>query len=157
MRVMVTFGKIEEFNSANEDWPQYEEGPSHYFIANGIDSAEKKHTALLRVIGATTCKLLCSLMVPSKPSEKSYEELMSAQSAHFNPAPLPIMCRFKFHYCCHCPDESIAMFMSQLRTLSDNYCFNNLLEEDMLHNCTVCGVNNNAIQKWLLAELVLKF
>ena len=35
---MATFGKIEEFDSANEDWPQYEEQLSHYFIANVIEN-----------------------------------------------------------------------------------------------------------------------
>ena len=48
--VMATFGKIEEFDSANEDWPQYEGRLSYYFVANGIESTEKKHTVLLTVV-----------------------------------------------------------------------------------------------------------
>ena len=155
-RVMATFGKIEEFDSANEDWPQYEERLSHYFVANGIENAEKKRAVLLTVVGATTYKLLRSLVAPSKPGEKSYEQLTSVLSAHFNPAPSPIVCRFKFHSRCRQPGESIAMFVSQLRSLSENCGFDDSLE-DMLRDRIVCGVNDDAIQKRLLAEPDLKF
>ena len=114
---MATFGKIEEFDSANEDWPQYEERLSYYFVANGIESPKKNRAVLLTVVGATTYKLLRSLVVPSKPGENSYEELTSVLSAHFIPAPSPVVCRFEFHSRCLQPSESIAMFVSQLRSL----------------------------------------
>ena len=69
-RVKAPFDKLNHFDTANEDWPQYEERLSYYFVANGSDSAEKKHAVLLTVIGATTYKLLCSFVVPSKPREE---------------------------------------------------------------------------------------
>ena len=37
-------GKIEEFDSSHEDWPQYMERLGYFFDANGIESAEKKGT-----------------------------------------------------------------------------------------------------------------
>ena len=94
------FGKIEEFDSSHEDWPQYMERLGYFFDANGIESAEKKRAVLLTLIGATTYKLLRSLVAPSKPGEKTYQELIAALTAHFSPTPSPIVCRFKFHSRC---------------------------------------------------------
>ena len=100
------FGNIEEFDSSHKDCPQYMERLGYFFDANGIESAEKKCAVLLTLIGATMYKLLRSLVVPSKPSEKTYQELIAALTAHFSPTPSPIVCRFKFHsrcrqvYCC---------------------------------------------------------
>ena len=111
---------------------------------------------LLTVVGATTYKLLHSLVAPSKPGEKSYEELTSVLSALFNPAPLLIMCRIKFHSRCHQPGESTAMFVSQLRSPSENCGYDHSLE-DMMRDRIVSGVNNDAIQKQLFTEPDLKF
>ena len=66
----VTFGRIEEFDGAKEEWSQYEERLGHFFAANGVESAEKKRSISLSVVGAVTYKLLCSLVGPAKPGEK---------------------------------------------------------------------------------------
>ena len=150
------FGKIEEFDSSHEDWPQYMERLGYFFDANGIESAEKKRAVLLTLIGATTYKLLRSLVAPSKPGEKTYQELIAALTAHFSPTPSPIVCRFKFHSRCRQPGESIAVFVSQLRSLSENCGFGDTLE-DMLRDRLVCGIRDDAIQKRLLSEHDLNF
>ena len=93
----VTFGRIEEFDGAKEDWSQYEERLGHFFAANGVESAEKKRSIFLSVVGAATYKLLRSLVAPAKPGDKTYEELVKLLSAHFNPPPSEIVQRFKFH------------------------------------------------------------
>jgi len=80
--------KIEEFDSSHEDWPQYTERLGYFFDANGIKSTEKKHAVLVTLIGAAAYKRLCSLVVPSKPGERTYQELIAALTAHFSPTPL---------------------------------------------------------------------
>ena len=157
VRPMATvFGKIEELDSSQEDWPQYMERLGYFFNDNGIESAEKKRAVLLTLIRAATYKLLRSLVAPSKPGEKTYQELIQALTAHFSPTPSPIMCRFKFHSRCRQPGESIAVFVSQLRSLLENCGFGDTLE-DMLRDRLVCGIRDDAIQKWLLAEHDLNF
>ena len=150
------FGKIEEFDSSQEDWPQYMERLGYFFDANGIESAEKKRAVLLTLIGAAAYKLLRNLVAPSKPGEKTYQELIQALTAHFSPTPSPIVCRFKFHSRCRQPGESIAVFVSQLRSLSENCGFGDTLE-DVLRDRLVCGIRDDAIQKRLLAEHDLNF
>ena len=85
-----------------------------------------------------------------------YTELVAALASHFNPTPSPIVLRFKFHSHSREPGESVAGFVSQLCALSENCNFNDTLE-DMLHDRIVCGVNDDVIQRQLIAERKLSF
>ena len=40
---MATYGNVGEFHDGAEEWTAYTERLEHYFTANDIDSAEKKH------------------------------------------------------------------------------------------------------------------
>jgi hypothetical protein len=44
-------GRFDEFDSTKDeyDWPQYVEWLEHFFVANGINNAEKKCVVLLSV------------------------------------------------------------------------------------------------------------
>ena len=77
-------GRIDEFDGTKEDWPQYVECVDHFFDANGITDANKK-LAFLAVIGPTTYALVRNLVSPTKPGEKSYDELVKILKEHFNP------------------------------------------------------------------------
>ena len=69
---MSRHGTIEEFDSATEDWTAYSERLEQYFVANDVDDAAKKRAILLSVCGASTYKLIRSLVAPDKPTDKSY-------------------------------------------------------------------------------------
>ena len=92
-----TFGKVEEFDSKKEEWPQYVERLQHFFVANDIVDAEKKRAVFLSVVGPATYKLLGDLLAPEKPGDKSYAELVEVVTNHCNPTPSEIVERFKFH------------------------------------------------------------
>ena len=92
-------------------------------------------------------------MSPSKPGEKTYAELVAALASHFNPTPSTycseILVSLSFPW-------SVVVFVSQLHALSDYCDFNDMLE-DMLHDRIVCGINDDTIQRRLLAECELSF
>ena len=69
------FGKVSEFDSAKEEWPQYVERLEHFFEANKIEDEGKKRSILLRVVGPTVFKLIRNLVSPAKTEEKSYANL----------------------------------------------------------------------------------
>ena len=83
----ILLGRIDEFDTAKEEWPQYVERVNHFFIANGIDDASKKRSVLLAGVGPTTYTLLCNLVSPDKPGDKSYDEIVAILKDHFNPMP----------------------------------------------------------------------
>ena len=73
-------GKIEPFDSEQEDWPQYVERLEQFFEVNGItgdSKAAKRWATFLSVIGPRPNKLLRSLLTPAKPTDKTYTELVA--------------------------------------------------------------------------------
>ena len=111
---MATHGQIGEFNSQREDWISYSERLEEYFIANKIESANKKKAILLSVVGAATYQLIRSLVAPAKPKEKSFEDLVTLVQEYHQPIPSAIVQRYKFNSRTQKSGESIATFVAEL-------------------------------------------
>ncbi len=146
-----TLGRIDEFDRHREDWPQYVERLEFYFVANGITTEEKKLAVFLSVIGSPTYRILRNLLTPNKPGEKSYAELTDTLQQHYSPAPSEIVERFKFYSRSRRAGESVADFLAQMRSLAQ-YCNYGASLDTMLRDRLVCRINEDSIQKRLLAE-----
>ena len=151
-----TLGRVEEFDGDKQDWQQYVERLGHFFLANGITDAAKQQAVFLSVIGPATYKTLRNLVSPDKPGDKPYDALVEALSKHYKPKPSEIVERFKFHSRVRKAGESVATFVSELRCLSEFCNFGETLE-DMIRDRLVCGINDDAIQKRMLAEPTLSY
>ena len=79
-------GQPGAFDAAKESWIEYSERVAYFFQANGITDQSKQKATLLAIIGPSAYKLLHSLVAPTKPDEKSYDELV--RSCH-GEAPQP--------------------------------------------------------------------
>ena len=152
-----TFGSIGEYEEGKEDWPQYVERLEHFFAANGIVEDDRKLSVFLSVIGPNAYKLLRSVISPKKPGEKTFEELVTAMTEHHSPAPSEIVQRYKFHSRFRKPGESIATFVSELRSLAEFCNFEGNQLENQLRDRLVCGVNDDQIQRRLLSEAKLTY
>lgn len=104
---MATIGQIESYQRDSEDWLQYIERLKFFFEANGIRDAARKRAAFLSIIGPDTFKTLLSIIAPSKPDEKSYEELVTELSNHYRPKRSQIYYRSN-----HQPGDTIASYLS---------------------------------------------
>ena len=113
----VAFRKINPYRANQDDWTLYVELLGHVLESNGITDDTQKHATLLAVIGDNTYKLLSSLLAPAKPGDKPYTQLVETLTAHFDPAPLEIMERFKFNTRVHKSSESIATYVSDRQEL----------------------------------------
>ena len=94
------------------------------------------------------------MVSPHKPGEKTLEELTTALKQLFDATPSEIVQQYKFNSCYRQPRETIATFMSELRSLAEICNYGASLDE-MLRDCLVCGINNNIIQRRLFAETKL--
>ena len=150
---MATLGRIEEFDGS--DWQQYVERLEYFFTANGIEDGAKKRAVFLSVVGPATYKTLRNILSPAKPGEKEYSELVEKLSQHYRPAPSEIVERFKFHSRSRKPGESVATFVAELHSLVEFCNFGETLE--VMIRDLVCGINDTAIQKRLLAEPTLTY
>ena len=150
------YGHIGEFVETQEEWRQYAERIQHYFAANGVTDAERKRAIFLSVIGPRTYKLLSSLVAPSKPGEKTYDELVVALTEHHSPAPSEIVQRFKFNSRFRHAGESVATYVAELRSIAQTCDYGTSLDE-MLRDRIVCGINDDRIQQRLLSEKGLTY
>ena len=147
---MPTFGKLDEYNET-EDWRHYIERVNLFFDANEITDPAKQRSLFLVSVGAKTYKLIRSLVAPEDPKDKSYEALAKLAQEHFMPKPSAIVQRFKFNTRSQQPGETIAMFLAELRQLTE-YCEFGATLDEMLRDRLVCGVQDIGIQRRLLAE-----
>ena len=91
------FGQIKEFDEEKEQWTQYVERLGHFFMANDVESPERKRAILLTVMGPKCYKLLRSLIAPSEPNDRTYKELVDALQEHHDPTPSETVQRFLFN------------------------------------------------------------
>ena len=96
-------------------------------------------------------KLFKGLAALSKLGEKYFDELKQLILFHQTPHLNMIAKCFKFSSSVRNADESISMFVAELRKLTE-YCeYRNLLN-DMLRGRLVCGINHERNQQHLLHE-----
>ena len=75
-KILQTAGLTFDIN--HENWSEYIERIEQYFIANDIDAENKKKGTLLTVIGSETYRLVRNLVSPTKPCDKTYDQLVEA-------------------------------------------------------------------------------
>ena len=153
---MAMHGIIGEFKPSQEDWQSYVERLDQYFTANDVAAPGKRRAILLSSVGPVTYRLIRNLLAPDKPTDKTLKEIVDIVRDHHQPKPSVTMQRFTFHSRTRQTGESISTYISELRKLSEHCDFGATLN-DMLRDRLVCGVNDQRIQRRLLAEKDLTF
>ena len=148
---MALYGHINEFNQTEENINDYLDRLDFYLEANNVSASEKKRAILLSVVGPQQFRLLKDLAAPSKPAEKSFQELCKLLKDHHAPSPPKFLSRAKFDARKRQPGESIANFVAALRHLSEHCEFGETLN-DRLCEKFVTGLNNSDIQRKLILE-----
>ena len=152
-------GRLDQFDPEQEEWPQYVERLIQFFEANDItgdDKAAKRRATFLSVIGPAPYKLLRSLIAPTKPTDKTFEELVVVLTEHYSPQPSEVMQRFRFNSRSRKEGEFVAAYVAELRRLAEFCNFGTTLDK-MLRDRLVWGIKDDSIQKKLLQEKDLTF
>ena len=108
------------------------------------------------MVGPASYKLLRSLLMPKKPTEKTFEQLAETFTKYYSTRPSEIMQCFRFNTRSRKENESVAAYVAELRRLAEFCNFGTTLEK-MLHDRLVYGINDPWVQKKLLAEQDLRF
>ena len=145
------YGKINEFEKDKEDWICYVERIILFFEANEIQEESKKKAILLSSVGAETYKVIKNLAIPSKPTEKMFEEIVQLLKEHQTPKPNKITERFKFNTRDRKDGELLSVYLAELRRLTEHCDYRDQLE-DMLRDRLVCRIKHERIQQRLLSE-----
>ena len=150
MTARLQIATVGEYCNDKEDFESYTERLSAWLVVNGVTD-EQKSSVFLAVIGASTYKLLNSLLAPEKPNTKTFDELVNVLQRHYKPKPLIIAERFHFYKRQQQEGETVASFSVSLRQLSSSCEFGAFLPEP-LRDQFVCGLPNQEIPRKLLAE-----
>ncbi|XP_060070306.1 uncharacterized protein LOC132550276 [Ylistrum balloti] len=150
---MAVYGKIESFDF-EMNWDEYVERVEQYFIANGVEDADKQRSILLTVMGQKMYGLVRNLTSPAKPSAKTYDELKTLISQHLKPKPLIIAERFKFYQRNQHSNETVCQYVAGLRRLSEHCEFGAFLD-DALRDRFVSCLSSIPTQRKLLTEATL--
>ncbi len=155
---MSQYGKITAYRAEEESITAYLERVELYFQANEVDAA-KQVPILLSSIGAKTYELLRSLTAPKAPKEKTLKELTTVLKSHFEPAPIVIAERYRFHRREQAVGESIADYVAELRKLTTHCKFEDTTDflEESLRDRFVFGLRTESTRKRLLTEKNLTF
>ena len=148
-----TIGHIQEYRPENELFSTYMERVELFFVANEVKD-DKKVAVFLSVIGSKTYSLLKSLVAPTVPKDKGYNDLVAALKTHFEPKPLVIAERFHFYRRSQAVGESVNEYMAELRRLTTHCEFGAFLNQALCDRL-VCGLRHETIQKKLLTEVDL--
>ena len=144
-------GQLASFQPEEETISAYLERTNIFFQANEITEDKRKVTVFLNAIGARTYTLLRDLLSPATLTEKTFTELCATLKAHFQPKPIVIAERFRFHQRSQGLNESVAEYIAELRKLALHCEFGEFLK-DALRDGLVCGLRNADVQKQLLAQ-----
>ena len=153
---MATHGSVTVFEQSKEDWTSYVERLNFYFTANDVADDGKKRAILLSACGASTYKVIRSLVDADKLNSTVYTDIVALVKNHYDPKPSSIMQRHKFNTRTRKPDESIAEYVAALREIAEHCDYKDTLS-DMLRDRLVCGVNNDAIQQKLMSQKDLTY
>ena len=155
VRMATQYGQLQEFKPDSDSIKSYLERVSLYFAANDVADG-KRVPVLLSSIGASTYAVLSDLLAPAKPAAKTFDEISTALSNHFEPKRSVITERFHFHKRDQAAGETISDFDATLRKLAIHCQFGDVLQET-LRDRFVCGLRHEAIQRRLLSESSLTY
>ena len=144
------YGQLTAFDPEAENISTYLERVSLYFAANDIGDG-KKVSVLLTEIGTKNYGIIRSLVAPALPQDKTFADLVTVLTDHFQPKPLIIAERFRFYQRNQGPTESVLDYVAELRRLAITCDFGTFLDQ-ALRDKFVCGLKSEQTQKSLLAE-----
>ena len=154
---MALLGRIDSFDLKTDNITEYIERVEQYFIANDVTDEKKQTAIFLTVIGNETYNFLRNLLAPQSPAGKTVKTLSEALIDHLKPWSIITAERYKFYCRDQLENETTTEYIAELRKLTLNCDFKDLLEQ-ALRDRFVCGLQNNSIGRRLLAvrKLTLK-
>nr|XP_037272778.1 uncharacterized protein LOC119164663 [Rhipicephalus microplus] len=140
----------------DEYFALYVERFGHYCKVAGVQDEELKKSAFISAIGKKAYKTLKDLLLPAKPEEKTFEDLVKVLSGHYEPSSQVIAERFKFNRRYQGKGESVAAFAVTLKHMTAKCNYGTFLD-DALRDRFVAGLRNSTIQTGLLKRKELTF
>ncbi|KAM7288091.1 uncharacterized protein ISCGN_031780 [Ixodes scapularis] len=142
-------GGMSEFNPKSDNIRSYFERFEHLVDINEVPAA-KKLKLFLNVVGGQAYEELKKILVPQKPTDKTFEQVRELLEDHFSPEYSVIAERCKFNMRMQQEGESVKDFMTELKHLARNCEFKAFLNE-ALRDRLVAGLRDEETRRILFA------
>lgn len=146
--ITMDYGIFEKFDKSKMQWSRWVERFEGTLSIVAPEDA-KKLPLLLVYMGSETYDVLCDKLAPSKPTEKTYNDVKGILKQIYDPEPLEILENYRFHLRKQADDETVDEFSIALRKLAIHCNFGNYLTT-ALRNQFVFGLRSARIQNRLL-------
>ena len=137
---MPTYRKLDEY-CETEKWHHQIEHVNYFSEANEIPDPDKKRSIFVVSVGVKTYKLARSLVTPQDPKHETFEDIAKLVPDLFMLRPSAIVQRFTFNTRSRQQCETIAMFLAELKHLTEHCGFGTTLDEG-LRDRLVSGVRD---------------
>ncbi|XP_040356662.1 uncharacterized protein LOC115328389 [Ixodes scapularis] len=148
-------GGMSEFNTKSDNIRSYFERFESFVDISEVPAA-KKLKLFLNVVGGQAYEKLKQILVPQKPTDKTFEHVRELLEDHFSPEYSVIAERCKFNRRMQQEGESVKDFMTELKHLARNCEFKAFLNE-ALRDRLVAGLRDEETQRILFATEGLTF
>ncbi|XP_040076225.3 uncharacterized protein LOC115318079 [Ixodes scapularis] len=148
-------GGMPEFNPRSDNIRSYFERHGNSVDINEVPAA-KKLKLFLNVVGGQAYEELKKILVPQKPTDKTFEEVRELPEDHFSPEYSVIAERCKFNRGMQQEGESVKDFMTELKHLARNCEIKEFMIE-ALRDRLVAGLRDEETQRTSFATEGLTF
>ena len=148
-------GSMSEFDPKADNIKSYFERFENFIDVNEVPAA-KKLKLFLNVVGAQTYEELKKILVPDKPTDKTFDQVRKLLEEHFSPQYSIIAERCKFNRRMQQEGESIKDFLTELKHLARNCEIKDFLN-DALRDRLVAGIRDRETQRVLFCNRTLNF
>lgn len=149
------FGSMPEFNPSSDNIKSYFERFENFVALNEVPET-KKLRLFLNVVGSTVYGELQKILVPDRPTDKTFAEIQEVLEQHYSPEYSVIAERCKFNKRMQKEGECVKDFMTELKHLARNCEFKAFLN-DALRDRLVAGLRDQETQRILFATENLTF
>ncbi|XP_048000243.1 uncharacterized protein LOC125237297 [Leguminivora glycinivorella] len=147
-------GSVECFR-AGSDWDAYVRRVKQFIALNAIE--DKLHVAsLVTLVGAECYELMCDLCAPSKPEDKTFDELVKLVREHLEPERSEIAERHIFRQRKQLHGESIREYLQNLKHLAKTCNFGTGLEVN-IRDQFVSGLLSEEMRSRLFAVRAIDY
>ncbi|XP_075535010.1 uncharacterized protein LOC142570519 [Dermacentor variabilis] len=154
---MTNFLDLEPFvDDGEEDFMSCVEIFNHYWKVTQNKDDSLKKCAFITAVGKRPYKTVRDLLLPAKPKDKSFDEIIAVLREHFSPGSKVIAETFKFNRRYQVEGETIFAFAVELRHMAARCDFGPFLD-DALRDRFVAGLSDASIQASLLKKKELCF
>uniref|UniRef100_T1J7F4 Retrotransposon gag domain-containing protein n=1 Tax=Strigamia maritima TaxID=126957 RepID=T1J7F4_STRMM len=142
--------------SLDQDWTKYVSQLKAFFVANDVNTDEKKVGILLSSIGDEANNHLADLCTPDELTTKTFDALNTLMQQFLHPKPTEMSERYCFRQRKQAVGETLQQYVAALQKLATRSNFGAQLGEQ-LHDQFVCGLLHQNIQRVLFTTSDLTF